>query len=142
MWSAETVSDPTLDVPAAAVARSIVYGNRLPYAPEYRFNIFNRYTFTENFAGEYGRGLTLGLGMRYSSEIIISNDQNFNASRGGLTAGDYVVWQGLVSYPFEVFGYKMSGTLNVDNVLDEEYSEGNFSLAPPRSYMFTLGLRF
>jgi outer membrane receptor protein involved in Fe transport len=142
MWSAKTIADPTLDVPAAAIAKAIVYGNRLPYAPEYKLNIFNRYTFTNNFAGEYGRGLTLGLGARYSSEIVISNDQNFNASRGGLTAGNYVVWQGLISYPIEVFGYKLSGSLHIDNILDKEYSEGNFSLSPPRSYMFTLGMRF
>jgi len=146
MWRSETVADPSLDIvptPAAtAIARTIVYGNRLPYAPEYRLNIFNRYTFTNNFAGDYGRGLTVGLGARYSSEIIISNDQNFNAARGGLTAGNYVVWQGLVSYPIEILGYKLHGTLNIDNVLDKDYSEGNFSLAPPRSYTLTLGMRF
>jgi len=43
---------------------------------------------------------------------------------------------------FEVFGYKMSGTLNVSNLLDKEYSEGNYNLAEPRSYMFTLGMKF
>jgi hypothetical protein len=147
MWSSKTLADPSLTIlpttPAATIiSRNIVFGNRLPYAPEYRFNLFNRYTFTNNFAGDYGRGLTLGLGARYSSEIVISNDQNFNAARGGLTAGNYTVFQGLISYPVEVFGYKLSTTLNIDNVLDKDYSEGNFSLAPPRSYMLTVGLRF
>ncbi|HQY06112.1 MAG TPA: TonB-dependent receptor, partial [Lacunisphaera sp.] len=62
--------------------------------------------------------------------------------RGGLAAGDYVVFDTVLSYPFEVFGYKMSGTLNVSNLLDKEYSEGNYNLAEPRSYMFTLGMKF
>jgi outer membrane receptor protein involved in Fe transport len=47
-----------------------------------------------------------------------------------------------VSYPFEVLGYKMSATLNIDNLTDKEYSEGGSSLSPPRSYMFTLGMKF
>jgi hypothetical protein len=147
MWQAKTVADPSLNIvpnsPASTViSRTIVFGNRLAYAPEYRLNLFNKYTFTNNFVGEYGRGLSIGGGARYASEIIISNDQNFNAKRGAITAGDYVVFDAVVSYPFQAFGYNFSGTLNVNNVLDEEYSEGNFALAPPRSFMFTLGLRF
>jgi outer membrane receptor for ferric coprogen and ferric-rhodotorulic acid len=147
MWSAKTLSDPSLDIlpntPASTViTRNIVFGNRLAYAPEYRFNVFNKYTFNDNFIGSYGRGFSIGVGARYSSEIINSNDQNFNASRGGLTAGDYLVFDAVLSYPFEVLGYRMSATLNVNNVLDEEYSEGNFSLSPPRSYTLTLGMRF
>lgn len=147
MWQAKTVSDPSLDIvantPAATIiSRNITFGNRLAFAPEYRFNLFNKYTFTDNLVGEYGRGLSLGLGMRYASEIIISNDQNFNASRGGVTAGDYVVFQGLVSYPFQVFGYRFNTSLHVDNITDKEYSEGNWNLSPPRSYMLSLGLTF
>jgi outer membrane receptor protein involved in Fe transport len=147
MWQAKTMSDPSLDIvantPAATIiARNITFGNRLAYAPEYRLNLYNKYTFTENFVGGYGRGLSVGLGARYASEIIISNDQNFNASRGGVTAGDYVVFETSIGYPIDVFGYKFHSTLHVSNLFDKEYSEGNFALAPPRSYTFTLGLRF
>jgi outer membrane receptor protein involved in Fe transport len=147
MWSSKTLSDASLDIlpnstAGTIISRNIIFGNRLAYAPEFRFNIYNKYTFIRNFIGEHGRGLTVGLGARYSSEIIISNDQNFNAKRGGITAGDYVVFDGLFSYPIDVFGYKLHGTLNISNLLDEEYSEGNFALASPRSYMFTLGMRF
>jgi outer membrane receptor protein involved in Fe transport len=147
MWGAKTVSDPSLVVqpgsPASTqITRDIVFGNRLPYAPEYRFNVFNKYTFTDNFVGGFGRGFSIGLGARYSSEIIISNDQNFNAARGGITAGDYLVFDAVLSYPFEVLGYNMSATLNVNNVTDRVYSEGNYALANPRQYTLTLGLRF
>ena len=53
-----------------------------------------------------------------------------------------MVFQSRIEYPFEVFGYKMSSSLNIDNLTDKKYSEGNFALASPRSYMFTLGMKF
>ena len=147
MWRAETVSDPSLNIlPNSAagltISRNIIFGNRLAYAPEFRFNVWNKYTFDHDFMGGFGNGLGIGLGARYASEIIISNDQNFNAGTGGVTAGNYVVFQTNISYPFEVLGYKMSASLNVDNLLDKEYSEGNFALASPRSFNFTLGMKF
>jgi outer membrane receptor protein involved in Fe transport len=148
MWTARTVSDPSLTTITPAtpqstiVARDIVFGNRIPFAPEYRFNVFNKYTFDHDLVGDFGRGVSLGLGARYASEIIIGNDVNFNAANGGLTAGNYLVFQTNVSVPFEVLGYKMSATLNVDNVTNKNYSEGGSNLSPPRSYMFTLGMKF
>jgi outer membrane receptor protein involved in Fe transport len=41
-----------------------------------------------------------------------------------------------------VFGYKLSGSLNIDNMTDKNYSEGGLNLSPPRSYTFTLGMKF
>ncbi len=147
IWRSETVKDPSLVItptsPAATIISSnVVFANRLPYTPEFKLTVFNKYTFDHDFIGNYGRGFSVGLGARYSSEMVISNDQNFNAARGGLQAGDYLVFDTVLSYPFEVFGYKMSSTLNVTNLLDEEYSEGNYSLAPPRSYTLSVGLKF
>ena len=147
MWKAETIADPSLNIlpnssAAAKATREIVFNSRLAYAPEYTFRMFNKYTFMNNFVGEHGRGASIGLGIRYSSEIIIGADQNFNASRGGITAGDYVVLQTVFSYPFEVMGYNMSATINVENLFDEKYSEGNFNLANPRTYTLTMGMTF
>ncbi len=147
MWSSKTLSDPSLAlVPGAplatVIANKITFGNRLAYAPEFRFNVFNKYTFTNNLIGDFGRGLSIGGGARYSSEIVISNDQNFNAARGGITAGNYVVFDAVFGYPFEVFGYRLNASLNINNVLDKDYSEGNFALAPSRSYLLSLGMKF
>ena len=147
MWSSKTLSDPSLNVLpnsplGTVIANKIIFSNRLAYAPEFRFNVFNKYTFTENLVGEFGRGFSAAVGARYSSEIIISNDQNFNAGRGGITTGNYLVFDTVFSYPLEVFGYKMSTTLNVNNAFDKKYSEGNFALASPRSYMLTVGMKF
>jgi outer membrane receptor protein involved in Fe transport len=151
MWQAKTLRDPSLDPNVttsalaqqqAGIVKALVLSNRIPYAPKYRFNMWNNYTFSDNIFGSYGRGLSLGLGLRYSSEIIISNDLNFNSTKGGLTAGDYVVFQSSITYPFEAFGYKLYGKLNIDNLTDKDYMEGGFNLSPPRSYMFTLGMKF
>ena len=148
MWKSKTLADPTLTTilpttsPATLVSRDIVFANRLPFAPEYRLNTFNKFTFTENFLGDYGRGASIGLGARYASEIIISNDINYNRANGGLTAGNYVVFQTALTYPVEVFGYRMSASLNIDNLTDKEYSEGSFALSPGRSWMLTLGMKF
>lgn len=147
MWDAKTLSDPTLVIlpnssAATRALSQIVFSQRLPYAPEYRLNVFQKYTFTDDIFGSYGRGMSVGLGTRYSSEVIISNDQNFNSDRGGITAGNYVVFDTFVSYPFEVFGYKLTGTLNIANMLDEEYSEGGYNLAQPRSFTLSMGMKF
>jgi len=147
IWRSETLADPSLALtPTSTVAQriqnEITFGSRLINTPEFRFNVFQKYTFTDNFLGDHGRGFSVGLGTRYSSEMNIQNNVNMWTERGGIAAGDYVVFDTVLSYPFEVFGYKMSGTLNVSNIMDEEYSEGNFNLAEPRAYMFTLGMKF
>lgn len=147
IWGSETLADPSLTItalstPAAIIQNKITFSSRLVNAPEFRFNVFNKYTFTENFIGGHGRGFSIGGGARYSSEMNISNDVNWWSARGGATAGNYVVFDTVFSYPFEVFGYKMTGTLNVNNALDEEYSEGNFNLSESRSWRFTLGMKF
>jgi len=41
-----------------------------------------------------------------------------------------------------MFGYKMTGSLNVTNLTDKDYLEGNYNLADPRAYRFTLGMKF
>lgn len=147
IWRSETLADPSLALTATStvaqrIQNEITFGSRLINTPEFRFNVFQKYTFTDNFIGDHGRGFSIGLGTRYSSEINIQNNVNMWTARGGLAAGDYVVFDTVLSYPFEVFGYKMSGTLNVSNITDKEYSEGNYNLAEPRSYMFTLGMKF
>jgi outer membrane receptor protein involved in Fe transport len=147
MWEAKLLSDKSIELPpvpttAQIIQREISYGSRLVNAPEYRFNIWTKYTFDQNFIGEHGRGFSVGLGARYASEINIQNNVNMWTARGGLAAGDYVVFDTTLSYPFEVLGYKMTGSLNVTNLTDKDYLEGNYNLADPRAYRFTLGMKF
>ncbi len=147
MWSSKLLADPSLALTAASttaqrIQNEISFASRLVNAPEFRFNVFNKYTFDHNFIGEHGRGFSVGLGARYSSEINIQNNVNFWGAKGGLTAGDYVVFDSVLSYPFELFGYKLSGTLNIANLTNKDYLEGNYNLAEPRSFKFTLGMKF
>ena len=52
------------------------------------------------------------------------------------------MFDAVLSYPIDVLGYKMSGSLNVVNLTDKDYLEGNFNLAEPRAYRLTLGMKF
>lgn len=147
IWRSETLADPSLALTSTStvaqrIQNEITFGSRLINTPEYKLSVFNKYTFTDNFIGNHGRGLSVGLGVRYTSEMNIQNNVNMWTARGGLAAGDYVVFDTVVSYPFELFGYKMSTTLNVSNLTDKEYLEGNYNLADPRSYTLTLGMKF
>ncbi|MGC4071976.1 MAG: hypothetical protein QM760_05570, partial [Nibricoccus sp.] len=136
MWTAETVSDPSI-VPSN-VLYPIITNDRLPGAPEFRFNTFNKYTFSKDFL----KDLSVGLGARYSSEIIIANTQDYNPDKGGLTAGDYLVFDGSISYPWKLFGMKVTSSLMVTNILDEDYSEGGANLAPSRTWSLATTLKF
>lgn len=137
MWKAAVLDDITIN-PSSAIGQ-IYFGERMPNAPEYRLNVMQKYTFTDGRM----RGLTLGLGARYSSKINIStSDMNFNPRNGGLTAGDYLVFDGSISYPFEVLGYRMRTSVRGTNLLDEEYSEGSYNLAPARGWWLSLDMTF
>ena len=57
------------------------------------------------------------------------------------------MFDAVLSYPWQVFGYKLNTSLNVNNALDKDYIEGGgvsggFNLSPPRSWLLTTGLTF
>jgi outer membrane receptor for ferric coprogen and ferric-rhodotorulic acid len=144
LWTAKTVYDKTKAVPGTPefnassanvqANNTIYYGSRIENVPEYRLNMFHKYTFTDGPV----RGASVGVGMRYSSETVISRDNNWH----GLMAGDFVVFDLNVSYPWEVLGYKIKSTLGIYNVTDKDYMEGRSALAPPRNYLFTNTISF
>jgi outer membrane receptor protein involved in Fe transport len=148
LWTAETVYDKTRAAPgstaynassaAAKIASDIYYNARIENVPEYRLNLFNRYTFTDGPA----RGLSVGLGARYSSETVVSRSVDWNPLAGGFQAGDYLVFDMTLTYPWEISGYKISTRLGVYNVTDEKYAEGSFALSPARNWVITNTLSF
>lgn len=148
MWTAKTLIEPTkpkpgtsaynLLTPAGKIANDIFYGARIENVPEYRLNTTAKYTFT----GGYLAGLAVGGAARYSSETIISRDANWNPFRGGLTAGNFLVFDTNLSYPWEVLGYKVSSSLGVYNILDEKYFEGTYVASPRRNWLLTTTLKF
>lgn len=148
LWTAKTIYDRTRPAPgstayaaataAAKVASDIYYNARIENVPEFRFNVFGKYTFTD---GVFRRG-SIGGGMRYSSKTVVSRSVDWNPLAGGYQAGDYVVFDATVSYPWAAFGYKLTSTLGVYNVTDAEYSEGSFALSPARNWLLSTTLQF
>jgi outer membrane receptor protein involved in Fe transport len=148
LWTAETVYDKTraapgtdaynASTPAAKVASDIYYKARIENVPEYRLNVFGKYTLTDGVA----RGLSLGGGMRYSSETVVSRSVDWNPLAGGYQAGDYMVFDATVGYGWEILGYRLHTSLGVYNVLDEKYSEGSFVQSPARNWVLSNTLRF
>jgi len=151
MPTAETVEDqrPIYSKPGSTYYNSsltaaqqrdayILWNARVENVPEYRFNVFGKYTFTDGPA----RGLALGAGMRYSSETVVSRSVDWNPLGGGYQAGDYLVFDLTAGYPWEFLGYKFKTTLGIYNVTDEKYSEGSFALSPARNWLLSTTLSF
>ncbi|MEO6005103.1 MAG: TonB-dependent receptor [Opitutus sp.] len=151
---AETVSDsrPNLAKPgtpahelltAAQKRDAVIYwGSRVENVPEYKFTVFGKYTFNQGFSGEFGRGASIGLGVRYSSETVISRSVDWNPLAGGYQAGNYVVADLTVGVPWELSGYHVRTSLGVYNLTDKKYSEGSYVLSPERSFLLTNTLSF
>ncbi len=150
LWTAKTLLDssinPTATDAATVMKRYYTYDFRMPGTPEFRFNVFDTYTFTSGPV----RGLRVSLGARYASEMNIQNSQLYDSKNGGLTAGHYWVFDGNIEYPWEFRGYRIKTGLNVTNITDKDYSDGGgdlgtggaYSLSPPRVWMLTNTLTF
>jgi hypothetical protein len=148
LWTAKTVYDKTRAAPgtdrynaasaASKVASDIYYGARIENVPEYRFNVFGKYTFTDGPV----RGISLGGGMRYSSETVVARSVDWNPLNGGYQAGDYVVFDVTASYPWSIAGFNMRSSFGIYNVTDKEYSEGSFVLSPARNWLLSNTIQF
>ena len=141
-WTAKTLADPS--VRTTNIVYNIYFGNRIENVPEYRANFWGKYTLSE------GRlhGLSFGLGARYSSEAIESRSADWNPNEGGLTSGNFLVWSGMISYPYELAGYKLVSQLNIENLTDKKYIDGGGGtaptsiLAPTTNWTLTTTLKF
>jgi outer membrane receptor protein involved in Fe transport len=148
LWTAKTVYDKTRPQPGTAaynalnaagkVSQDIYYGARIENVPEFRFNFFGKYTITDGAA----RGVTIGLGGRYSSETVVSRSVDWNPLREGYQAGNYLVWDLTIGRGWELLGYRMQTTLGIYNLTDQKYSEGSFAMSPRRNWLFTNSLKF
>ncbi len=152
LWTAKTVYDKTRAAPgttaynamaeAAKIASDIYYKARIENVPEFKFTAFTKYTFTDNLAGNFGRGLSVGFGLRYMSETVISRSVDWNPLRNGLQAGDFFVFDASLSYPWELLGYKVNTSLGVYNLTNKDYLEGSFVMSPPRNWLLTNTITF
>jgi len=154
IWKAKTDNAPTINKPGSAaynaldlttvagnnskVNSDIYYGSRLENVPKYRFNTFSKYTITDGLF----HGLSVGLGTRYSSKTVVSRSVAWNPLNGGFQAGGYFVFDGLVSYPWEIDGYKITSTISIQNVGDKLYFDGGVVASPGRQVFITNKLSF
>ena len=120
----------------------IYWGSRVENIPEYKFTVFGKYTFNEGVVGSFGRGASVGLGLRYSSETVVSRSVDWNPLAGGYQAGNYVVADLTLGLPWELNGYKIRSSLGIYNLTDKVYSEGSFALSPARNFVFSNTLQF
>jgi hypothetical protein len=120
----------------------IYWGSRVENIPEYKFTVFGKYTFNQGIAGDFGRGASVGLGVRYSSETVVARNVDWNPLAGGYQAGNYVVADLTLGLPWELNGYKIRSSLGIYNLTDKVYSEGSYALSPARNFVFSNTLQF
>ncbi len=152
LWTAKTVYDKTRFAPGTAgynaltpagkVASDIYYKARIENVPEWRFNFVGKYTLTDGIAGGIARGANLGFMARYSSKTVVSRAVDWNPLAGGYQAGNYLVFDLTVGYPWEVLGYRIHSNFGLYNVTDEKYSEGSYVQSPARNWVFRNTLKF
>ncbi len=136
LWTAKTTADPS--VTQTNVNYNAIFRGRLAYAPEYTLKVWNKYSFSQGAL----EGFSVGAGLRYASEIVISASRDWDATRGGLTAGDYTVFDGLLGYSTTIWGVPSYFALSGTNLLDKEYSEGGWNLARGREFSLSGTLKF
>ena len=137
LFTAKTIDDPRY-IKGSGVTADIIYGSRIANVPEYRVNLVSKYTFDEGAV----HGLSITGMMRYASKTVIAQTIDYNPLNGGLTGGNYVVFDIRVSYPFEVHGQRFSVDAGLYNIFDSEYLEGQGALSPGRLFSLTLSTSF
>jgi iron complex outermembrane receptor protein len=128
------VSDPALNPASIDYQRQFQQGRRLRNAPEYSLSFWNKYVFAPGAL----QGFSVGGGIKYVSEIEPrANDLTTLLINPAFTTVDV-----MVSYETKVAGRQTTLSLNVQNLLDEEYFEGNTSASDPLKLFFRVGLKF
>ena len=83
-------------------------------------------------------GWSFGGGLRDSSSVIFAADQNLTAKMPAYTTVDL-----LTQYRFKMGGRDVVAQLNVKNLFDEEYREGNMGgFGDPRNFLVSLSTKF
>ena len=136
LWEAKTISDPSMT--PSNVNYNISFGNRIENVPEFSFSSWNKYTLTDSLL----RGLSVAVGFEYKSTVNISRSVDWNPDRGGLTADNYRIWNLVIGYPYEIFGYRLSSQLGIYNLLDSKYLDGTYVLGPRRNITLSTTLSF
>ncbi len=108
-------------------------GRALTYSPKNTLSLWNRYQFRTGSL----KGLTVALGGRWSEAARMSP----NPDRVHILPS-FSVLDGMLAYNLKVGERAIRAQLNVRNLADKVYREGNLGMfAPPRSILLTLSTR-
>ncbi|HTO02299.1 MAG TPA: TonB-dependent receptor, partial [Opitutus sp.] len=108
-------------------------GQALTYSPMNTLSLWNRYQFRDGVLD----GLTVGLGGRWSEAARMSP----NPDRV-MIIPEFTVIDAMLAYNFKVAGRDVRAQLNVKNLTDKVYREGNLGMfAAPRSIMLSFSTR-
>jgi len=108
-----------------AINYNILYNSRLANVPEETFSAWNKYTFDSGPL----RGLGLTFGARYLGERTYSQGVATNPLNGGLMLPAFWDFDGNISYPYEILGYKFSTRIGLYNLANTTHW-GGFDTTP------------
>jgi outer membrane receptor protein involved in Fe transport len=114
-----------------AINYNILFNSRLANVPRETFSAWNKYTFD---AGPL-RGLSLALGARYLGARVYSQSITYNPLNGGLILPAFWDFDGDISYPYEVLGYKFSTRVGLYNIFNQAHW-GGFDLTPDPKFQW------
>ncbi|HEX2862412.1 MAG TPA: TonB-dependent receptor [Lacunisphaera sp.] len=134
MWESRVVKDPAVIPNTVNYERTYNQGRRLKNTPEYTFAFWNKYDFTTGSAN----GLSLGFGIRYTSEIQ-PRPQDLTTM---LENPSFTVASAMLSYTRQFGRHKTTFAVNVDNLFDDIYYEGNTAVSDRRKIFFRVGTTF
>jgi outer membrane receptor protein involved in Fe transport len=124
---------------ANAINYDILFNSRQPNVPAETFSAFNKYTFS----GGPANGLSLALGVRYSSERTYSQSVAANPLNGGAMIPSYWTFDADIAYPYEILGYKLSTRIGLYNLFDTtSYSGSDFTPDPHFNWVIDTRLSF
>jgi outer membrane receptor protein involved in Fe transport len=132
--NAITVSKPLGSDPTTNRDFLVLNGRPLDLAPDDIIRVYQRYAFN---SGKL-KGTSVGLGVRYQSEFWPQS----SSSNWGLVFPAFTVCDVTLGYDTKIWGKKVDFLLNVNNVLDSLYIEGQRVFGAPREFFLSARMFF
>jgi outer membrane receptor protein involved in Fe transport len=107
---------------------NILFNSRLANVPRETFSVINKYTFDSGPA----RGLSITGIARYLGERTYSQSISYNPLNGGLMLPAFWEFNGDISYPYEILGYKLNTRVGLYNIANTTHFGGFDTTPDPR----------
>jgi iron complex outermembrane receptor protein len=134
MWEAKVAADPSVLPGTWQYDRTFNQNRRLRNSPEFLASVWSKYDFISGALTNW----SIGLGVRHSSEVepraTDLTSYMFNPS--------FTVIDLMVGYKTKFGATPVNFTLNVENLADKLYFEGNTAAADPRKISLRTSVRF